>query len=208
VQRTSLLLLVTIVVAGLWQAAPTDVAQAYPEPEIVSPAWELQFTHDDPRPIAVRNLEGKTRWYWYMTYKVVNKTGEERLFVPEITIATDQGDIMVAGRGVPAAVFQAIKEKVENPLLESPVAVVGRILLGEDHAKESAAIWPAADHDVDHIRVFFGGLSGETEVIEDPLTGDTIVTRKTLMMEYGLPGTPATPDQQPVISGPERWVMR
>jgi hypothetical protein len=186
---------------------------AAPQPALVTKAWEFKFTHATPRPIVVKNLRGENEWYWYMTYKVVNNSGQERLFVPEITIATDQGDILAAGKNVRTAVFEEIKKRVGNRLLESPTNVVSQILQGEDHAKESVAIWPALDHNVDRVSIFISGLSGETALIKIPDPADTKKTidtlvAKTLMLDFDYPGAPTSPQEQPVIFKGSTWIMR
>src|SRR5690606_20899877 len=106
------------IVAGALQtlAAP-------PEPSIVPRDWQLDITYQHPRPIAIRDVEGNTRWYWYLTYRVGNNSGQERFFSPEITIATDKGDIVVANDKIPGAVYDAIAKKLNNPLLENPLTV-------------------------------------------------------------------------------------
>jgi len=77
--------IVLLFVAALFAVAP---AVAAPEPDLVPRSWEFKFEFKHPRPIAVKNLQGEYEWYWYMTYDVVNNTGQERLFIPELTIAT------------------------------------------------------------------------------------------------------------------------
>jgi len=181
---------------------------AYPEPSIVPRSWEFDFEIDKPRAIAVKDVSGKLSWYWFITYKVTNNTQQERLFIPETTIATDEGDILTPGRNVPFNVFDAIKKKVGNTLLENPSDIVGRILQGEDNARESVIIWPALDHHVSEVKVFMGGLSGETTVIKNPRTGENVLMSKTLMLTYKTPGKPLRPQQQTVIESRRDWVMR
>lgn len=181
---------------------------AYPTPEIVSPSWNLDLEYGTPRTIAVRTLSGGYQWYWYLPYKVTNRTGENRLFIPEVTVYTDEGDIIPAGRNVPAVVYPAIAQVLNNNLLESPVEIVGQLLQGEDYARESVAIWPAFGHDVDRMSIFFGGLSGETKTMRDPLTGEEVLLRRTRQLNYRLPGYTQTPQNQPVIFEGEREVMR
>ncbi len=200
------LVVAVAVLLGLWMVRP---AQAYPEPAIVSPSWALDFTFDTPRPIAFTDVDGSTRWYWYMTYKVVNNTDEDRLLVPEITIATDTGQILPANHGVPATVFNQIKQQEGNPLLESPMEVVGEILQGEDYAKESVAIWPAFVDDVDQVTVFVAGLSGENTTIQDPATGEPVLLRRTTMLIFDTPGNhPVNPQKQPIELVEQTDVMR
>jgi hypothetical protein len=186
---------------------------AAPGPALVTKSWEFKFSYHTPRAIAVQNIRGEWEWYWFMTYKVVNNTGQERLFIPEITIATDAGDIIQAGKGVRTAVFDAVKKRVGNRLLESPTDVVGQFRQDEDNAKESVAIWPATKHNVDQISVFISGLSGETAVVKVPDPADTTKTidalvTKTLMVDYELPGAPLSPQEQAVVPKGSRWIMR
>lgn len=192
---------------GLPTTGPT--ASAYPQPAAVPRAWQFDFTYQAPQAIAYTDVAGQTSWYWYLPYKLVNNSGSERIFIPEITIATDAGDIITAGRRVPPQVFEAIQKRLGNPLLEPPAQMIGRtVLQGEDHAGESVAIWPNFDHDVDQISVFIEGLSGETTRISHPVTGDPILMRKTLMLNYDLPGQAPSPRLQQIIDRGQQWIMR
>lgn len=197
---------VLVAVMGLTWAGQR--VAAYPEPAAAQRSWQLEFEAQAPQPIAVADNSGRVRWYWYICYKVVNHTGQDRMFIPDVTVATDQGDIISAGRNIPARVFTAIKQRVGNPLLENPTQMVGRLLQGEDYARESVAIWPDPGPDVDEIRVFFEGWSGETAQVTNPLTNKPVLMRKTLMRVYQMPGKPATPQDQTVVAAEERWVMR
>lgn len=181
---------------------------AYPEPAIVAKAWEFDFSFDLPRPISFTTPDGRVRWFWYLTYRITNNTDRERLFIPEITIATDEGDILLAGRSVPPGVFEAITAQLPNHLIESPIQVVGKLLLGPDNAKDSLAIWPADEHEIDTMSVFIGGLSGETAVVQNPVSKEDVLMTKTLMIDLALPGEPPNPQHQPVILQEQHWVMR
>lgn len=188
--------------------APASRLLAYPEPSALSRSWQFEVTCQTPQAIAVTDLQGRKQWYWYLPYKVINRTGEDRLFAPEFTIATEQGDIVQAGRGVPASVFNEIKKKLGNDLLESPAAVVGQFLQGPDFAKEGVAIWPAFGHDIQSLTVFFSGLSGETQVVKNPGNGEDVLVSKTLMLKYSLPGDARNAGKQILVLTGEKWVMR
>ena len=95
-----------------WQTT----APAFEEAGAVPKSWQLEFTHDQPRTLAVTLPDGSVRWYWYMAYKVVNNTGADRMFIPEFTIATDAGDIITAGQNVPAAVYPAVAAPSGRPI--------------------------------------------------------------------------------------------
>lgn len=186
-----------------------NAAQAAPEPELVSPSWQLDFDFERPDAIAVETLTGEVQWYWYMTYTVTNETGATRLFVPDITIADDTGRLMAAGEGVPSRVFRAIRDKLRSTALMSQTQIVGQLLEGDDYARTGVAIWPAAvQDDLDEYRVFVAGLSGETATTTDPITGETVLLRRTLMLRFELPGDDESPEEQPVILAERREVMR
>lgn len=180
---------------------------AFPEPALAPRSWQLDFQHQAPRMIWVTSARGE-RWYMYMTYQVTNRTGQERLFVPEFTMATNQGDILPAGKGVAATVFASVKTRESNDLLVSPSQIVGQLLQGENNARESVAIWPVPKNDVDEISIFITGLTGETQVIAHPATGEDVVMAKSLMLDYDLPGSSNNFEGQPVQPRGKRWIMR
>lgn len=205
-RHLAVLLLLAGVCVMAWSGAAQRV-MAYPEPAAVSPSWSLDIEVSKPEAISIEDVDGSIRWFWYITYKVTNPTNEDLLFIPEITIANDTGKILTAGENVPSTVFPAIKKRLGNPLLLSPVEVVGKLLQGEDFAREGVAIWPASEADVDAFAVFIAGLNGETQNVTNPLTGESVLVRRTLMLEYKAPGN-FGPQEQKIIEAGRREVMR
>jgi len=197
--------LLVILVLFVWQR---QNVQAFEKPSIVARSWQLDFEHDRPRTLSVTLADGSIRWFWYLPYQITNHTGDDRLFVPEIVIATDAGDILTSGKNVPASVYPAVQHKLNNPLLDSPASIVGKLLQGEDYARESVAIWPVPDHDVDEMSIFIGGLSGETATTPHPKTGEPVLVRRSRMITYATPGTVDNPQDQPVKLIDDRDVMR
>ena len=62
------------------------------EQKEVPDIWVLEFTFRNPRLIMV-NIPGKGRkMIWYMTYKVVNKTGQPRTFIPNFELVASGPD--------------------------------------------------------------------------------------------------------------------
>ena len=185
------------------------VSMGYPEPNIVPTSWQLDFKHEKPQLLAVRLPgEERTRLYYYFTYTVTNRTGSEQLWVPEVWINTDAGDLIRANSGVSPTIFNAIKARERNPLLESPVQVVGTILQGADNARDGMVVWEVPGKDVNNIRMFITGLSGETHVVQDPVTSEDRLLRKTLMLEYNTPGDLAHIQSKPFIFVGEQWIVR
>jgi len=185
-----------------------EVDAAHPEPEIVPASWELEFKFQKPDIIEVRLPgEDKPNLYWYMVFTVTNRTGEDQMFIPNIWMLTDGGDLMQANQSVPPVVYRAIKKETENALLESPAKVVGRLLQGPDNARDSVAIWPVPDHDVNFTNIFIGGLSGETHEIKDAQGNDHLL-KKTLMIDYQLPGDQVHIRQKEFRFKGSRWIVR
>ena len=78
-------------------------------------------------------------------------TGEEFDFYPEFTLFTNTLKAYSTGIGVRRPVFEAIRAQYASsiPLLEAETLVTGRILIGQDNARDSVAIFedfgPARD---------------------------------------------------------------
>ncbi len=214
-------------------ARATGEAGSFPTPDIATDAWQIGLEAEIPRAIFVPDHQGNPRWYWYLAYTVTNETGQDRLFIPEVAVVTDGGRIIEAGRGVPARAYSVIAGQLHNPLMESPQEIIGTLRQGEDFARQSVAIWPIPAEDVDQFTVFFAGLSGESakllrpstgepllEPAADPETGEPmldtdgqpvmreVIARRTTALTYATPGTPATPQNQPISLLDEGQVMR
>ena len=186
----------------------TAVAAAFPEPAPVTRYWEFELDIAQPKLISASGEDGRLVWYWYIPYKVQNDTGEDRLFIPELTVATDSSQVITVTPTLDPTVFEQIKERLGNQLLEHPSAVVDTLLQGPDHARESIICWRAPDNDVDRYRVFISGVSGEIQKIPNPKTGEPVIMRKTIMLEYATPGTYPLQKDQPIILEAQRWIMR
>ncbi len=212
--------LVLVVLAVL--AGPALTA---PKPSELPTSWELNVKLGQPRLVKL-TLPGydKQQRFWYMTYTVTNRTGADRLFIPEFVLYTDTGKILRGGQRVPTAAFNAIKKMLNNPLLKDATAATGKLLQGADNARDSIAIWREFDPKAGAFDIFFGGLSGETVEVKLPakiqvteidsrgkvvkVTKDRIILSKTMQLSYSIPGEAAAR----VYTNPEflskRWVMR
>ena len=196
---------IRIAAAALAVAAAAGTAIAYPRPVPGSPRWELEFEPGDLRlyvdPVA-------DQAFWYLTYEVTNRTGRERVWAPSFVLFTDAGEIVASGRGVSTRVATDIHELLGNELLENQNEIIGEIFHGREHAKEGLVIWRADELDVNEISVFVAGISGETATINNPITGEIVVLRKTLQRDYVVPGDVLARGSRPVEPVRHRWVMR
>jgi hypothetical protein len=195
-------------------------ATSAPRPSEASPSWDLDFTFEHPRPIMVKVPGSDTpQRFWFMRYKVVNRTGEDISFAPEFVLYTDNGQLLRAGRGVPSAVFNKIKKVYNDPLLRTQTAMIGKLLQGADNAKRGVAIWPDFDKDAGSFDIFISGLSGESTRVKLPVpieyTEDgekkvkkEIILSKTRQLSYDVSGEAASRTADSIRLKSKKWVMR
>lgn len=198
---------------SLAQTAPAQPQQAVvPEPDPVPRRWQLDFTPGALRTVTMTMADGSVRSFAYLTYKVVNNTGQDLLFAPSLEMSTDEGALTRAGREVPAEATRRILDSLQNPLLQDQISVVGPLLQGEENAREGLAVWLLPDVSVADVTVYIAGLSGETRAIEtkDAKTGETNRTllRKTMMIKYFGPGEVAPASGDEIIRSDARWILR
>jgi hypothetical protein len=180
----------------------TDRA-AYAASTVVS-ARDLDFTASELR--LFRDPE-TGKHYWYLTYEVVNNTGQDRRFAPRIEMFYDEGLIVRQGEGVPSSVVKQLKEFLGNELLEDQFEILGTVLQGKEHAKSGLAVFRVPElsdldkktafrHDDDEhlddteITVFVQGLSKDSRKEPNPKGGGDVTLRRTTRLDYVVPGNP------------------
>ncbi len=159
---------------------------------------------------------GGQRRFWYTIATVRNDAGRAVDFVPRCDLMTDTFQVIPAGKDVNIGVFEALEDRYElkYPLLEYVDLTEKKVLEGRDNAKDIAIIWPDFDARAKQVKVFIGGLSNETVVINHPIAKDAdgnpakIYLRKTLEMTYEIGGDPAFRSEAKVVLKGQRWVMR
>lgn len=171
-------------------------AAALPQAHAVAPATpagmqavarELDFTPTDLR---LYRDPGSGRNFWYLTYEVVNRTGRDQRFAPRIDLLTDEGRVIAQGSGVPSQVVKDLKELLGNPLLEDQFEILGEVLQGREHAKTGLVVFEASDLEPTELAVFVQGLSRETKKAPNPKSGEPVTLRKSLRLDYLVPGDP------------------
>lgn len=179
------------------------IADTYPKPSPVPYRWELDFDLGDMR-LYVDDQTGQA--YWYLTYKVTNDTGADRIWAPEFTLFTDFGGISVSGEDVPRRVMLDLQELLGNDLLE--IDLIGDLYQGEENAREGLVVWKAKSLEVTEMSVFIAGISGETARVRNPISGDIVLMRKTLQRDYLVPGDPLARGSDPAEVVGDRWILR
>lgn len=204
--RLPLLLVAMLAAAISWMAGMA------PEPNPVPQRWQF-----DVRPGALRftkfeTPDGQIRGYFFLTYRVVNNTKEDLLLAPLFELTTENGDVVRSGRDVPPSVMKKIMAEVDNPLAQDQISILGTLLQGEENGREGVVVFSDVDISARDLTIYATGFSGETAPYEvkDPKTGKPRreLLRKTLSLEYKLPGDVTGRVNEPLPLFEQRWVMR
>lgn len=150
--------------------------------------WELDFRAGELRHF-IDPVDGKA--YWYFTYRVVNRTGAERLWAPKFEFFGDRGQLLDAGKAVPTRVTKALIEKAGTEFTQDQYQILGPILVGDENAKDGLVVFPGTDPEITEITLFVGGVSSKTRREPDPITGEIRTQRRVLRMEFLMPGEAA-----------------
>jgi hypothetical protein len=200
--------------------APCAAREAFAAPASSSRA--LDFTASELR--LFKDPESGEH-FWFFTYEVVNNTGADQRFAPRIEMLSDEGHVIRQGDGVPGRVTKEIKSFLKNPLLEDQFEILGEVLQGKEHARTGLVVFRApdlddadmkteprvnADQNLDHteLSVLVQGLSRETEKKVDPKTGATVTLRKTMKLDYQIPGDPSTSGTVVYPIETSGWIFR
>jgi len=208
---SSLLLPALVAMVGVLVLS-TPAALAAPEPAPLPKRWQLEVKCSPVRLAMVKTADGQDRPYFFMTYTVTNNSPADLLFAPLFDLATDAGDVVRSGRDVSFGVTREIMARLNNPVLEDQIGIVGTLLRGEENAKEGLVIWAAPTLQLAELTVYAAGFSGETATVKtvNPETGkdEQKVLRKTLAMKYRMPGNVAVVEPGPFEPFESRWIMR
>ncbi|MBS0186722.1 MAG: hypothetical protein JSS51_01560 [Planctomycetes bacterium] len=197
--------------AGLAVSATVFTGMA-PEPNPVPQRWQFDVRPGNLRFAKFETPDGQIRGYFFLTYRVVNNTKEDLLLAPLFELATENGDIVRSGRDVPPSVMKKIMTEVDNPLAQDQISILGTLLQGEENGREGVVVFSDVDTSARDITIYATGFSGETTPVEvkDPKTGKVHkeTLRKTLSLQYKLPGDVTGRVNEPLPLFEQRWVMR
>ena len=219
--RTYTTLIASILLVALACCLTICTLSAAPTPALVPPpgTWQRDLQlHGQPRQISV-TLPGDTepQSFWYLPYTISNTTGHDAEFYPRVELFTDTLKLYQAGVGVRRPIFEAIRRRYTQslPLLEPQSMLTGRVLQGEDNARDSVIIIRDFDPNATSVKLFFTGLSSETVTVDYPVRVDQdenmqnrLLLRKTLVLEYSVPGDATNLEKRVMLYRGREWIMR
>lgn len=198
-----------------------SLGQAAPRARGGAPAWQLDIAFGDPQRIALRLPgESKDTTFWYVLFKVTNDTGADRRFFPSIRLVTNTLEVVEGGSGISPRVYDAIiaRHRQEWPFLAPPFKITGLLLQGEANARTSVAVFRDFDDKASAFSVLFSGFSGKIDRVANPAFDPDksesktnpreFLLRKTLKIEYDLPGDAVTRSSATPIRRTREWIMR
>jgi hypothetical protein len=149
--------------------------------------WVLDFMF---KPIRIKTVElpGKgRRQVHYLYYKVTNRTGKPRVFVPEFTMVNEAGQKFVENVIPQAVPLIQVREDATIPLLGA-VNIVGVIPPSTkpdvDDAVYGVATWDKWDPKADRFSIYVRGLSDGYKEVPSPSGGKPTVKYKTLRIDF------------------------
>ncbi len=206
-------LLAKIAATGLFAlGAFAGMSGLAPEPDPVPRRWELRV-EVGPMRVTSFDVGGKPRAFTYMTYRVVNKSGHDLLFAPSFEMSFGGNKTLRAGSDVPADVTAKLMDKIDNPLVQDQIGIIGTLLQGDENARDGLVVWSCESLAPGKLALYAAGFSGETATVElpsqkDPKVKEKAVLRKTLMVTYSPGGEITERGDHPIEVAEQRWIMR
>ncbi len=194
-------------VAGLAMLASV-AAWGYPRPGPSPRDWQLDFKFGPLKMVRLSRPGRQIQTFWYLPYTVTNNTGRNVDFYPRCHLFTDTGRLFEAPKGVDPLAYPDIAELLGRKLLEEELFVRGKLLQGEENARESVIILRDFDPKAISFKLFISGLSGETSWATDPMTAQKHPLVKTLQLSYALGGDRFSSVELTAQLKDEEWIMR
>ncbi len=191
--------------------------------------WTLHFRYKPPRIVTLDGLDstGKPakKVVWYLWYQVYNMSGEPQTCLPEFELVTK--DLFTSHLDQPEPYLTEQLEKIENPQNEPKLTLHTSINISKHPIPPSkpdaiarvvtgVAIWTDMAEKApktNKFSIYVVGLSNGLAVEEVVATGEKLIKRKTLQINFLRP----TDDNRPQIgdivpddlnSPAERWIYR
>jgi hypothetical protein len=172
--------------------------------------WVLDFAF---KPLRIRTLEvgGKRRDVYYLYYRVVNRTGKPREFVPQFTLITDTKKRYEESVIPKAVELVKAREDYSIPVLGAvdiagviPPSTKGAV----DDAVFGAALWEGIDPHADRITIYVRGLSDGYKQLPGSDGGAAATKYKTLQINFIRRGDHRNVNEKEISRGdpPYEWI--
>ncbi len=184
-------------------------------------SWQLDMRFHDPQRIEIVHPgDTEPTVYWYLIYEVTNNTGRDRQFFPSFRLVTGTLQVVEGGANISPTIYNRViaRHRREFPFLAPPVKVTGLLLQGRENARASVAIFRDFDPNAARFTIYAAGLSGDFQRSPNPAFDRNekesasnrrhFHHRRTLAIEYELPGDPAFRSRVKPIRRLRQWVMR
>lgn len=146
--------------------------------------WNLEY---EAGPMRLYRDVATGESYWYATFTLFNRTGQDRHVAPRWELVDEEGRVTPEGRGVPGDVTKAIQRLLNDPQLQESHGVMGALGQGPANAKVGFVVFPAGP-ELRRFSLLVSGISNGEDSIKDVKTGKRIVARRTLRIDYQVPG--------------------
>lgn len=189
-------------------------------PRDKSGIWVMDFMFKPVR-MRVVDVPGKGRkQIYYLWYRVINRTGSARLFVPQFTLVTDTGK-SYDDTVIPQAV-KVIQAREDGLPLRGAIDIIGVVppstKSNVDDAVYGVAVFQDVDPKTDKFSVYVRGLSDGYQLVDPPKPAASAKTTqasaqkvskfKTLRIDFTCPGDEfdKNEDEIHLVDPPYEWI--
>ncbi len=172
---------------------------------VAPPSKDLSCT---PNAMRVYKDPQSGQSYAYITFDLLNSTGADRRFAPRFELLLDDGVVVASGSEVPSKVTRAIKTALGDPLVEDQFQVLGTVLEGKENARRGLVVWRMTETEPTEATVFITGLSRMSDKNPHPTSGEPLVRRRTMRVDYVIPGDAIAHTTVSYEPGKIEWIMR
>jgi hypothetical protein len=178
--------------------------------------WTLETEFENLRPIMFSPDGSQPQRYWYIILSLTNNSPNTVPFYPSIELMTDTYSFSQANDFPARSIFRQIRlaNQGKYPFLISYDDIENSILRGSDNTVDIAVIFEDFDPKAKSLSIFIEGLSNETATIEHPSKTDKngdplkVRLRKTLKLNYNIPGDNTSKQSRTLVFDGLEWVMR
>lgn len=178
--------------------------------------YAMEFAYKPPRFITVavpaENGQLQRKRFWYLAYRVTNRTGEPRLFVPDLVLVTDTGKtyhdkvLPVVQKAIMQREDKSLDWKNSSTISDAPIPPTPE--QGFVVSTYGIAIWEDVDPETDFFSIYVTGLSNGYQISE-AADGQQRTLGKTLQLNFWRPGDERDENEQeirPISQAPESVV--